>query len=117
MMQSSRASTAPSTKRKSERLRPRTEKLDLKSSVLNGVLLPDELVEAVFRDLPVALRVRICSVIRPRRLTVNLHPRCRSRAWKRYTIRPGTVRLPSPEKNPGKISAILGLCLSQPGTS
>ena len=62
-----------SAKGKRERLRAWIEKLDLKGAVVDRVFLTDELVQAVFGDLSVSVRIGVHSVILTRRLPVDLH--------------------------------------------
>src|SRR5580658_9070435 len=68
-----RSRRSASTKSKREGLRAGIEELDLKSAVLDRILLADELVEAVVDNLPVAFGVGIHPVIRSGRLAVNQH--------------------------------------------
>src|SRR5580658_8589583 len=68
-----RSRRSASTKSKREGLRAGIEELDLKSAVLDRILLADELVEAMVDNLPVAFGVGIHTVIRSRRLAVNQH--------------------------------------------
>ena len=62
-----------SAESKGERLRARIEKFDLEGPILDRIVLADQLIQPVFRNLPVSMLVGIDSVIGSRVMTVDLH--------------------------------------------
>ena len=62
-----------SAEREGERFGSSIQKLDLECAVFDGVLLADQLVQPVFSNLSVSVRVGVYSVVRAGSATVNPH--------------------------------------------
>src|ERR1700722_4565202 len=63
-----------SSKGGSKRLHSRIKKLNLKSSVFDCSLLPDQLIETVLLHRAIPIRIRVHPVIFTRRRSIDLHP-------------------------------------------
>src|SRR5262245_64303901 len=72
-----------SAEREGKDLHTRTEKLDLELAVDNGLRLPDQLVQALFRHNAVALLVDVAAARRARLLSVDQHAKSHRRSRRR----------------------------------